>query len=530
MPPLAVIIGWPLISAILFNRYSAPIAVIGTILLGFLLLPHGTALDLPILAPIDKLTMPAVSALIFCYVLTRPEQLRQALPGLWPKHRLMQILLILVPTSALMMVLTNGDTLVYGPHVLPGLRIYDALSVMQNLLILLIPLILARKFLSSADLNIALLRFLVYAGLGYSVLAIVEVIMSPQINLWLYGYFPHSFIQHYRYGGWRPIVFMQHGLVLSLFFSLCTISAVCLIKIDRENRGRMILAAAWLFMTLFLSKSLGALLIALMMIVVALLFRPRMQVIIAALVCGMFLLYPVMRASDTFPIERILSQFSRISPDRAGSLEVRLYHEGKMLEKANERPVFGWGVWGRSRVYDPKTGEDQTIADGYWVINIGVGGWVRYLSTMGLLTFPVFLLLLRRNREKLDHGSAALALMVAANMIDLIPNSGLTPVTMLLAGALWGRLDPFARAGPAASVVEDSVPQASSYTRQTERISRTSETGAATAKASGYTRQELRAGGLKDDAPIRDPDGHSRPVQTRMQHKTHSARALKRET
>lgn len=473
MPPLAVIIAWPVISVFLFSRLTAAMALTATIVLGFLLLPHGTTLDLPVLAPIDKLTMPAVSALVFCYALTRPEHMRQALPTLWPKQRLMQVLLIVVPLSALLMVLTNSDRLVYGPRVIPGLRIYDAMAVIQNLLILLTPLVLARKFLCTAELHIALLRFLVFAGLGYSLLAIIEVIMSPQLNLWLYGYFPHSWAQHYRYGGWRPIVFMQHGLVLSLFFSLCTIAALCLVKIDKENRTFMIAATGWLFMTLILSKSLGALMIGILIMSVALLLRPRGQVIVAATICGFFLLYPIMRASDTFPIETILAQFERISPERAQSLEVRFYHEGQKLAKANERPVFGWGVWGRSRVFDPKTGDDLTIADGYWVINIGVGGWVRYLSTMGLLTFPVFLLLRRRNRDRLDQASAALALMIAANIIDLIPNSGLTPVTMLLAGALWGRLDPFAKVtttqeGPP---IDASSP-ISNYTRQTERIER----------------------------------------------------------
>lgn len=532
MPPLAVILGWPLISAIFFNRFSAPVAVVATIVLGFLLLPHGTTWDLPVLAPIDKLTMPAFSALLFCYVLTRPEQMRQALPSIWPKHWLMQILLIIVPFSTLMMVLMNSDTLVYGTRVLPGLRIYDALSVMQNMLILFIPMLLARKFLSSFDHNITLLRFLVFAGLGYSLLALVEVIMSPQLNLWLYGYFPHSFIQHYRSGGWRPIVFMQHGLVLSLIFSLCTIAALCLFKTTNENKGLMLMATGWLLFTLVLSKSLGALLICILMMGIAFLFRPRMQVIIAAIICGLFLAYPIMRASDTFPVERILEQFARISPERAESLQTRIYHEGQMLEKASERPVFGWGVWGRSRVYDDKTGNDLTIADGYWVISIGVGGWVRYLSTMGLLTFPVFLLLLSRHRKKLDQPSAALALMIAANVIDLVPNSGLTPVTMLLAGALWGRLDARPKENQTLpNSIEKEEPNGSSYTRQRERVVRvpsstkaasttrrvpsapSEEPPIATGASANGQQPEPKGGGRRRDtfnARPREPQKHTR--------------------
>lgn len=525
MPPLAVIIGWPVISAILFSRLTAAMAVTGTIVLGYLLLPHGTMLDLPVLAPIDKLTMPAFSALLFCYVLTRPEELRMSLPGLWPRHPVMQILLIIVPLSAFMMVLTNSDPLVYGPTVVPGLRLYDAFAVIQNLLILLIPLLLARKFLGSPGLNTDLLRFLVYCGLGYSLLALIEVQMSPQLNIWIYGYFPHSFLQHYRYGGWRPIVFLKHGLVVSLFFALCTIAAFCLFKTAKTNRTFLLLAAGWLFMTLILTKSLGALMIATLVIGVAFLLRPRWQVIVAAIVCGMFLLYPIMRASDTFPIERILERFAAISPERAQSLEVRFYHEGKMLDKASERPVFGWGVWGRSRVYNPETGLDETIADGYWIINIGIGGWIRYLSTMGLLTFPVFLLLLRRNRERLDQSSAALSLMIAANMMDLIPNSGLTPITMLLAGALWGRLESVPQTTSEGASPVDGPPQASSYTRQTERKTReglaelenaATASAQARSRSGAYARQQESIQHSRTDTDM-SPAGtlRQKPVQAR---------------
>lgn len=489
MPPLAAILAWPVISAIMFSRMAVSMAVLATILLGFLMLPHGTSLDLPVVAPLDKLTLPAVSALLFCFILTEPRQLKDSLPGLWPGTTLMQILLLVLPFSALMMILTNSDVLVYGPTVLPGLRIYDALSVMQNLIIFLIPMVLARKFLGDLDNQKRLLQFLVYAGLGYSLLAIVEVIMSPQLNLWIYGYFPHSFLQHYRYGGWRPIVFLQHGLVLSLFFSLCTIAAVCLFRAEKTNRSRMLLAACWLFMTLWLSKSLGAFMIAVLVIGLILFLGARLQVIVAAAICAIFLLYPILRANELVPVERILESISSINPERAQSLEVRFYHEDQLLQKANERPAFGWGVWGRSRVFDPKTGYDLTIADGYWVINIGVGGWVKYLSEMGLITIPVFLLLLPRHRQRLDRISAALALMIAANVIDLIPNSGLTPVTMLLAGSLWGRLEAKARAPGEAEQDTEPDPRsgAPGYTRQTKRISRRQAEAAHTARVHNNT-------------------------------------------
>ena len=46
---------------------------------------------------------------------------------------------------------------------------------------------------------------------------LVEVRLSPQINTWIYGFFQHDFIQMMRYGGFRPIVFLPHGLWVAFF-------------------------------------------------------------------------------------------------------------------------------------------------------------------------------------------------------------------------------------------------------------------------------------------------------------------------
>lgn len=83
----------------------------------------------------------------------------------------------------------------------------------------------------------------------------------------------------------------------------------------------------------------------------------------------------------------------------------------------------------------------MTIADGYWVIIIGQGGWVRYIGEFGLMTLPMLFLFLRRRDLNISRETAVLSMLLAGNMIDLIPNSGQTPITWLIAGALWGRLE-----------------------------------------------------------------------------------------
>ena len=87
--------------------------------------------------------------------------------------------------------------------------------------------------------------------------------MSPQLNNMFYGFFPHSWGQHMRGGGYRPLVFLEHGLRLGIFMAVAVLATIGYFR-SREggNRASVMLAALWLFGTLILCKSAGALIIA----------------------------------------------------------------------------------------------------------------------------------------------------------------------------------------------------------------------------------------------------------------------------
>jgi hypothetical protein len=147
-----------------------------------------------------------------------------------------------------------------------------------------------------------------------------------------------------------------------------------------------------------------------------------------------------MRTADILPYERILAFAERIDPQRAGSLLTRMENEERMLDKVAQRPLFGWGGWGRSRVYDEQ-GNDITIADGAWIISMGINGWAGYIARFGLLTIPIFLLLIHHRRYRIGMETSILTLILAGNLVDMVPNASSTPLTWLIAGALWGRLE-----------------------------------------------------------------------------------------
>ena len=440
MPPLLALFAWPAVVLILAQKYRAPLACTLALLLGYLLLPTSTSFDLPVFPALTKNSIPALSVLLFMVLMgitrSRDDEL-----SLLPKNWVVRVALLSYVLGVLMTVLTNGDYLRYGPTTLPGLRIYDGLSQVLGAIIALLPMLLARKFLARPEHHVLLLQVLCIAALGYSLLALIEVRLSPQLNMWVYGFFPHSFLQHVRSGGWRPLVFLDHGLILSLFFSMSVFAAAAMWRWESKNRGRYVAAMLWLLVILVLSKSLGALLITLMLLPVAMMLPARSQLIVAAVFAGIVLVYPMVRSAGLVPINRLHNMAEQIDPARAASLQVRLENEESLLRKAHARPIVGWGGWGRSRVYDPETGRDMSITDGYWIIALGVGGWVGYLSIFGMLCLPIALLLRRCKQYQIGVETGVLALILTANLIDLVPNSSITPITWICAGALWGRLE-----------------------------------------------------------------------------------------
>jgi hypothetical protein len=101
-------------------------------------------------------------------------------------------------------------------------------------------------------------------------------------------------------------------------------------------------------------------------------------------------------------------------------------------------------------VFDVESGRDISITDGYWIITLGTFGLVGFIARFGLLGIAVFraagaLRYAQGIREK--EYLAALALIVAINIVDLLPNSTISPWTWLLVGALLGRAEALRGAG-----------------------------------------------------------------------------------
>jgi len=146
----------------------------------------------------------------------------------------------------------------------------------------------------------------------------------------------------------------------------------------------------------------------------------------------------MLRTYGVIPVQKIASAANDISADRSKSFEQRVGNEEQLLAKAAEKPWFGWGAWGRNRLFDKYTGRDVSVTDGGWIIEFGTFGWLGYMSLFGLLTFAAFRAL-RGVGNKVNSASitiGGLALLLCVNVVDLLPNSNLTPLTLLMAGSI----------------------------------------------------------------------------------------------
>lgn len=435
-----VLYGWPVVVKILFDNKTLPVAILASIIAGYLLLPEQIVLDLPLFPDFDKHTIPIVAVLL-CILMSGYQSKAQGLAGWFPKAVLPNAFILMLVAGAFLTVMTNGDPQVFGPLFIPGLRPLDAFSTMLMAMLTVLPLLLARKFLARPQLHAVFLLVLAVAGGLYSFLALYEIRMSPQLSNIVYGFFPHSWIQHVRGNGYRPVVFLNHGLWLSIFFACATIAAIgCARIFPKKQKLRYLGLCLWLLMTVVLSKSLGALAITLILLPLAFFFSARIQLLACAFFAIVVLLYPALRGADLVPVDRAVAWAAGIDEERAGSLQFRLDNEDELLARAQLRPIFGWGGWGRGAVFD-ENGRETSVPDGYWVIIVSVGGWVRYLGEFGLLCAPIILAAFFYRRCQFGLETSVLAIVLTVNIIDLVPNATISPVTWLLAGALWGRLE-----------------------------------------------------------------------------------------
>lgn len=417
---------WPFISILFYKKLPIVHATFWTIVGGFLLLPVKTAIDFPFIPPLDKESIPAIMALVGCRYIKKIKI--KLLSGSGVERWLIIVLLV----TPFITMINNQEPFRF----IPGLTLHDTISSVIGLYLKILPFIIGLQLIKTYEDQLALIKLLVIACLLYSLPVLFEVRMSPQLHTWIYGFFPHSFGQQMRYGGFRPVVFLGHGLLVSMFVAIALGATAILfrekIKVHKIPSGVVII---YFLLILFMCKTIGSFLLGVILLVL-IAWMPINIVKRASLVIVFIVMaYPLLSILDLFPHQKLIQMATDFDPDRGQSLGFRFFHENILLQHAQQKLFFGWGGWGRNRL-------EESVTDGYWIQVFGQYGIFGFASLFGLLALSVWRSIKLSSLLKSKDEQILLlchAVIISVVLINQLPNSSLGAWVIFLSGALFGR-------------------------------------------------------------------------------------------
>jgi len=307
-----------------------------------------------------------------------------------------------------------------------------------------VPYLLGRAYFGDLGSLRDFAKALVVAGAAYVPLCLFEIRMSPNLHNWLYGFGTFQFLQAVRGGGYRPTVFMVHGLMLALFMVSATLVAYWMWR-TRSPTRLLGVPIGWvalgLAITSLLLRSAGAqiLLVAgILALETTRLLRSSLLVVALLVLPGA---YCATRTAGWQPGQVVDFVSEAISLERADSFQFRVRNENLLIEKALQRPVLGWGRWGRNLVYDD-SGRSVTTTDGLWILALGMTGILGLAALVLTFSLPVAAFIRRfpavRWSDPRLSSAAALAVTVLLWLADSVPNAMMNPLFTVIAGGLTG--------------------------------------------------------------------------------------------
>ncbi|MGD0389653.1 MAG: O-antigen ligase domain-containing protein [Tepidisphaeraceae bacterium] len=284
---------------------------------------------------------------------------------------------------------------------------------------------------------------IVVGGLLYLPFVWFELRMSPQLHRIVYGYMQYEFAQATRYGGYRPMVFMQHGLAVAMWMVTTAMTAFWLWRckvVDKIMGIPMWLVCLLLVGTAAWDHSVGA--AALMAIGLTVLWltektKSSIWIVILTLIPPTWM---VIRSTDYWNGRDMVHFIQQFDKRAAQSLAVRLSSERVLVDRALEQPIYGWTSW---HLYE---GREETqsrgVPDQMWIIAFGKFGLIGLISMTTALLMPVLVLAWRIPVRYWQHPgaapAAALAMLLTLHMCDMLFNAMINPIFILCAGGVTG--------------------------------------------------------------------------------------------
>jgi hypothetical protein len=315
---------------------------------------------------------------------------------------------------------------------------YDGLAeVMSSIISWGLPYAVGRLYITDRNGVRDLVFGFIFAGLVYLPLCLWEMKGGPFFHQKVYGFYPHNWFQQLKETGWRPSVFFMHGLWLCGFMAYAALCALCVSRTKSTSRKWIFWGAIALLGMVLKTGSNGA--IAILAVAMMVIFAGKYR----RWAYWVLILIPI--AYTTTRIfgwdgQNIVEFYGGKKTGAGQSMETRRVLEDAIVRRALERPLFGWGGYGRSIEVETGRFGETAWTEAIWTKAIGerglVGLWAWMLS--GLL--PAWLALrfvdCRRFLWLEDGTTFALILLVPLQMIYGLVVLDFSPYNPLCIGAL----------------------------------------------------------------------------------------------
>jgi hypothetical protein len=406
-----------------------------------MLLPIRTEFDLPLFPPLGKDSIPVLAAIFgILYIKKTSINLlnRREDKTLW-------WLLIFLFISPIITSFTNSNSILNNTVYIEGMSLYDGVSILFNQSLLVIPFFIGRRFFRTYEQQLLFFKMLITAVLIYSVFMLIEVRISPQLHTWLYGYFPYEFNQQKRFGGFRPVVWMGHGLWVAFFTFIALSIAIILNKSKmRVSFLSPLHLVIYLFILLVLCKSMGSVVYGFLFLLALSVLSTKLQAKAALFLAIIAISYPFLTITEVFPHNQLVSLAESVNEERAGSLAYRFEQDAMTIERAKEKIFFGWGGWSRNLIFDPETGKQLSVLDGHWIKVFSKFGLFGFIAQFGIMflcvyrSYQAYNFISSAQEKKIFVGHM---LIIGFILIDQLVNRTLVPFIWLVIGVQFGRAE-----------------------------------------------------------------------------------------
>ncbi|MBB6430444.1 O-antigen ligase family protein [Algisphaera agarilytica] len=425
----AVLWGWVPLVLVMFLIMPARRAVVVALIGSWLFLPQ-LAYSVPLMPDFTKVTATSYGIILGALILD-------------PKSRVLNFKPMLIDIPMAVWVISP-----FFSSITNDLGLYDgAAQIVDKSITHGLPYLIGRLYFRTPDDAKEFAMGLLVGGMLYVPLCLYEIRMSPHLHEMIYGFRPlNDWQQVKRWGGWRPMVFMKHGLMVGVWMTTTAAMAFWLwrTRAIKDIFGvPMAIIGPIIIMTAILCKTTGAVMLFGIVLVAMLAVRYLdMKALLYAIIWGIpvFLL---LRVTGLFTGEGVAEMIGSVFPpleERASSLQYRLDHENAIVGRTYEKPLLGWGGWGDAfQVYLPEY-NSRAVPDSLWVRAFGEGGIIGLTSLFAYNLIPPLVLLMKMKPKEWCSPRCApitgMAMIILIYVMDCMFNTMENPVFIVAIGGV----------------------------------------------------------------------------------------------